>query len=491
MARSIRRWRSSRDPSESRLTQGLPPLHMAHTDGAVQPAGTWYRNFEYSVEQERGLDFQEDLFNPFVLTFDLNRNSRAAVVASTEPRSVGTADALRAAEIERRRKIVAAAPSSDPFVRRLAQAADQFIVAARRQCTVIAGYPLVQRLGPRHHDCAARPHAGYGPLRCGEEHSAGFRRQRGPRHAAESLSRCRGNAGIQHRGCHAVVLRSDPRSGGTHRRLRVRAAPSSTTVLADIIAWHERGTRYGIRVDADGLLMAGEPGVQLTWMDAKVGDWVVTPRRGKPVEIQALWYNALRVMEEFAPPVRTGVRMARITGSWRTARSATFPSCFGTQSAGCLYDVVNGSVRDASIRPNQIFAVSLFHKMLPPEKAQSVVDVVERHLLTPYGLRSLAPGDPQYRGRYEGNPCSRDGAYHQGTVWPWLLGPFVTAYLEVNGPIRGGPPARQASGWLNSGAGLKTKAWARFRRFSMAIRRSARWLHRAGLERGGTAAGVR
>jgi predicted glycogen debranching enzyme len=217
-------------------------------------------------------------------------------------------------------------------------------------------------------------------------------------------------------------------------------------VLADMIAWHERGTRYGIRMDSDGLLLAGEPGVQLTWMDAKVGDWVVTPRHGKPVEIQALWYNALRVMEDLAQ--RFGEASASAHYRELADRAcASFVPLFWNEAAGCLYDVVNGDLRDGAIRPNQIFAVSLPHRMLPRKKAKSVVAVVERHLLTAYGLRSLAPSDPQYRGRYEGNPLSRDSAYHQGTVWPWLLGPFLTAYMEVNG---GSPKARlQAIQWMD------------------------------------------
>ena len=216
-------------------------------------------------------------------------------------------------------------------------------------------------------------------------------------------------------------------------------------VLADIVAWHERGTRYGIHVDSDGLLHAGEPGVQLTWMDAKVGDWVVTPRSGKPVEIQALWYNALRMMEDLAR--RSGARAdARHYRDLADRARDSFAPLFWNEAAQCLYDVVDGDARDASIRPNQIFAVSLFHKMLPPEKAKAVVDAVERHLLTPYGLRTLAPGDPRYRGRYEGDPASRDSAYHQGTVWPWLMGPFVSAYLYVNGHSRrGSGPGRH---WL-------------------------------------------
>jgi glycogen debranching enzyme len=180
-------------------------------------------------------------------------------------------------------------------------------------------------------------------------------------------------------------------------------------------------------------------------MDAKVGDWVVTPRHGKPVEIQALWHNALRTMVDLARRFEEDDDSAHYAQLADQARNS-FCGQFWNESTGCLYDVVNGDGRDGAIRPNQIFAVSLFHGMLSLEKSKSVVAVVERHLLTPYGLRSLAPSDPQYRGRYEGNPWNRDSAYHQGTVWPWLMGPFVTAYLQVNG--RSSKTRKQASQWL-------------------------------------------
>jgi predicted glycogen debranching enzyme len=216
-------------------------------------------------------------------------------------------------------------------------------------------------------------------------------------------------------------------------------------VFADIISWHARGTRYGIKVDSSGLLSSGEQGVQLTWMDAKVGDLVVTPRRGKPVEIQALWYNALCIMEDLARQFGDEAGQKRYR-NMATVASWSFNRLFWNDKANCLYDVTNGAPPDASIRPNQIFAVSLPYSMLSPERAKSVVEKVHEHLLTPYGLRSLAPSDPQYRGRYTGGPVERDGAYHQGTVWPWLMGPFITAYIKVNG---GSEAARhQAAAWL-------------------------------------------
>jgi predicted glycogen debranching enzyme len=207
-------------------------------------------------------------------------------------------------------------------------------------------------------------------------------------------------------------------------------------VLTDIIDWHVKGTRYQIHVDDDGLLYSGEPGVQLTWMDAKVGDWVVTPRHGKPVEIQALWYNALRVMEQLAVRFKDSKAKKKYTAMAEKAR-ASFNQLFWNEEAGCLYDVVNDDVRDASIRPNQVIAISLTNSILSKDRAASVLRVVERELLTPRGLRTLSLNDPNYIGRYEGDPRKRDGAYHQGTVWPWLMGPFITAYVKTFGARAG------------------------------------------------------
>jgi predicted glycogen debranching enzyme len=218
-------------------------------------------------------------------------------------------------------------------------------------------------------------------------------------------------------------------------------------VFAEIIAWHGRGTRHGIKVDASGLLTSGGPGIALSWMDAKAGDWVVTPRSGRPVEIQALWYNALCIMENLAGELgdESGRKRYR---NMATVASWSFNRLFWNENAGCLYDVVNGGPPDASIRPNQVFAVSLAHSMLSSQRAERVVATVREHLLTPYGLRTLAPTDPQYRGSYTGGPAERDAAYHQGTVWPWLLGPFITAYIKVSG--RSEASRQQAESWLSA-----------------------------------------
>jgi len=202
-----------------------------------------------------------------------------------------------------------------------------------------------------------------------------------------------------------------------------------------ILAGYSAGTRYRIHVDDDGLLAAGEPGVQLTWMDAKVGDWVVTPRIGKPVEVQALWLNALGIGSGFSE------RWAALHARARRA----FAARFWDEARGHLADVADVDHRpgtvDWTFRPNQIFAVGgLPFAVIEGEQARRVVDAVEARLVTPLGLRSLAPGEPGYTPRYQGGPRERDAAYHQGTVWPWLMGGFVEAWVRV----RGGTPAARA-----------------------------------------------
>lgn len=416
---------------------GCPDLHLAHTPADIRRAGDWYRNFEYTIEEERGLDFREDLFNPMSMTQDLTANPKAAVVASTEPRPVEDVDRLRMSEIQRRKDIGAAVPADDSFLQLLVQAADQFIVRRGEGSTIIAGYPWFSDWG--RDTMIALPGLALSTGRYDDARGIllafaaavdrGMLPNRFP-DAGESPEYNTVDATLWY--FEAVrALAAQTRDDGF---VRTRLYP----VLADIIAWHERGTRYGIHVDSDGLLLAGEEGVQLTWMDAKVGDWVVTPRIGKPVEIQALWYNALRVMEQLSGDAH----YRELAGRARES----FIRLFWNEATGCLYDVVDGSRRDASIRPNQILAVSLFHSMLSRDQAKSVVAAVEKHLLTPYGLRTLAPSDPQYRGRYEGDAYSRDSAYHQGTVWPWLIGPFLDAYFQANG--RSAEASEQASRWL-------------------------------------------
>ena len=424
--------------------EGVPALHFAHDAAELVPGGDWYRNFEYAVERERGLDFQEDLYNPLTLHFDLAQRAQATIIASTERCDATQASEYRGQEIARRKAVLAAAPADDELVRALVAAADQYIVARGDQKTVIAGYPWFADWGrdtmislpglcltPGRSDMARQVLLAFARVV-----DRGMLPNRFP-DAGEAPEYNTVDATLWF----FEAARAYRASTGDDAFVR----GNLYAALADIIEWHLRGTRYGIRVEEDGLLASGEPGVQLTWMDAKVGDWVVTPRHGKAVEIQALWYNALCVMEEFARDFSDAPARKRYAALAEHAR-ASFNSTFWNDAEGCLYDVVEGDACDASLRPNQIFAVSLPYSMLPPDRASSVVELVQRELLTPCGLRSLAPGDPQYRPRYEGDARSRDSAYHQGTVWPWLMGPFVTAYCKVN---RHSQRAReQARQWL-------------------------------------------
>jgi len=206
------------------------------------------------------------------------------------------------------------------------------------------------------------------------------------------------------------------------------------TAVEAILTGYTGGTRFNIRADLDGLLACGQPGVQLTWMDAKVGDWVVTPRIGKPVEVQALWLNALWIAGRFSK---------RWSDLFAKAK-ANFEVRFWNASTGSLFDVVDcdhrAGINDGSLRPNQIFAVGgLPLSLLEGEKARRVVETVETNLLTPIGLRSLGPREPAYAPHYEGGVVQRDGSYHQGTVWPWLIGPFVEAWLRIR---KGTPQAK-------------------------------------------------
>jgi predicted glycogen debranching enzyme len=209
--------------------------------------------------------------------------------------------------------------------------------------------------------------------------------------------------------------------------------------LVDIIDHHVKGTRFGIGVDPrDGLLKQGAEGYQLTWMDAKVGDWVVTPRRGKAVEINALWYNALKLLEGWMRDGR-GDAAARPYERWAEQARQSFNARFWHEPGGYLYDVVDGeSGDDPACRPNQLFAISLKHPVLDPARWPAVVGVVRKKLLTPVGLRSLAPGHPDFKPRYFGDLRARDAAYHQGTVWAWLIGPFIDAWLKVHPDDRKG-----------------------------------------------------
>jgi predicted glycogen debranching enzyme len=423
---------------------GLPTLYFTHNAMELQKTGEWYRNFEYDIERERGLDFTEDLFNHFILHFDLLSNRQASIIASIERRDVAQASQYRQAEIKRRQMIVQASPLKDEFVQALTAASDQYVVARGDQKTIIAGYHWFSDWG--RDTMISLPGL---TLPTGKHEVARSILSTFAKHVDQGMLPNRfPDAGEtpEYNTVDATLwffeaARAYLAYTGDEEFLRTELYP----VFVDIISWHVRGTRYGIKVDSSSLLASGEPGVQLTWMDAKVGDWVVTPRRGKPVEIQALWYNALCIMEDLARRFGDEAAQKRYRNMAAMANWA-FNRLFWNEKDSCLYDVVDGETPDASIRPNQIFAVSLPYTMLSPDRSRCVVEIVRKHLLTPYGLRTLAPSDRQYRGRYQGGPVERDGAYHQGTVWPWLTGPFITAYVRVNGASDAA--RNQASEWL-------------------------------------------
>ena len=425
---------------------GLPVLYLAHNAGVVATDGAWFRNFQYRAEKERGLDFAEDLFNPCVLQFDLTQ-SAATLVASTLKKDLASAEAMRATELRRRESVVAQAPASDPVTRTLACAAAQFVVQRGEDKTVIAGYPWFADWG--RDTMISLPGLTLAPLRF--EVARGLLRTFAHSVSQGMLPNRFPDIGEvpEYNTVDATLWFFEAVRAylaATHDSGFVREELYNT--LADIVSWHVRGTRYNIRVDADGLLNAGAEGVQLTWMDAKVGDHVITPRRGKPVEIQALWYNALCVMADLATEFEDAHGQKLYTTMAGLARWSF--NQFWREDAGCLCDCIEESggqvAKDISVRPNQILAISLHYTMLSKDRAARIVGVVRQQLLTPFGLRTLAATDPQYHGCYTGSQELRDAAYHQGTVWPWLMGPFISAYLRVH---EGSDAAvKQAQEWL-------------------------------------------
>ncbi|WP_239249708.1 amylo-alpha-1,6-glucosidase [Candidatus Nitrotoga sp. M5] len=403
----------------------------------------WYWNFKHRVETVRGMDDSEDLFCPgrFTLTLDEGRDTTCVMSAeSTAPKKF----AVISAQIhESSQALLAVLPADAPhWIRQLALATEQFIVDRYHDGrptgkTLIAGYPWFGDWGRdtmialpgltlalKRFDMAASI------LRTFAAHiNEGMLPNRFPDHGEMP----------EYNTVDATLWYFNAVDQYTRRSGDITLAKALYPVLVDIIAYHRKGTRYGIKVDVrDGLLAAGEEGTQLTWMDAKIGDWVVTPRIGKAVEVNALWYNALAIMADLSKQLGR----KKLAGEYckATAQVRSSFQRFWNDEQSYLYDVIDGPEGvsdsderklDSRLRPNQIFAVSLPNSPLNKKQQKAVVDVCARELLTSNGLRSLAPDQHGYVPYYRGNPLQRDAAYHQGTVWAWLIGPFVDAHYRV------------------------------------------------------------
>jgi len=422
---------------------GATPFYVLSDSASALPAKDWYRNFDLAAERARGLPDRTDHFFAGEFRATIAPGGSLTMVASTAAMPSLSGEAAFAKRQSETGALLdrffaannGTAQAASPAVQQLVLAADQFIAArpldgAADAKTILAGYPWFSDWGrdtmialPGLCLATGRPWLARNILRTFSHFvSEGMLPNQFPRAGAAPMYNTV-DATLWY--FNAVRQYSEATSD-------IGLLTELYPVLEGIIDAHVRGTRYQIHVDpADGLLYAGEPGVQLTWMDAKVGDRVITPRIGKPVEVNALWLNAVAAMERFA--FTLGRNAARYEALAERARNG-FARFWNSEKQFC-FDVIDApgfpDGKDASLRPNQIFAVSLPESALTPEQQRAVVDVCARELLTSFGLRSLGRAEPGYRGRYAGGAEKRDEAYHQGTVWGWLLGPFALAHLRV------------------------------------------------------------
>jgi len=411
---------------------GFEELFIDIPDSTFEMNPEWYYDFEYPIEQLRGWDYHEDLFSYGLFRVNLNLGDKFGIIISTDDPSEKEAFHLFENEKQRRLKLFDGPSVKDDISKRLTLAADQFIVQKGENLkTNVAGYPwfidwgrdsMISLAGltlvTKRFDDAKEilkmftdyisqgmipndfPDIEYEPEYNSVDASLWF----------------------------FYAIYKYLHYTGDEEFVKNDIMP----VLKDIIDWHVKGTRYNIHVDEDGLLYAGEPGIQLTWMDAKVGEKVITPRQGKAVEINALWYNTLMIYAELLEKFES--RAAANEFERRAeAVKRRFMELFWNDELGYLYDCIDGENKDSSLRPNQIIALSLPYPLVSSSKAKQIFRIVAEKLLTPYGLRTLSPDDPRYVGTYEGDQWQRDNAYHQGTVWSWLFGPFITAMVRYYG----------------------------------------------------------
>lgn len=426
---------------------GAVPFYLLSDKARASPVHEWYRGYYLSQEAYRGLDAVEDHLQAGLFETTLEAGQSLTLVITTEASSErdGAAAYLRKTAYEEELFSRADFENAPPRLRHLVLAADQFIVKRSTPDvpdgrSVLAGFPWFSDWGrdtmialPGLTLCTGKPEVAADILRVFAQYvDQGMLPNRFP-DAGEVPEYNTIDATLWY--FEAVRAYHEATDDDT-------LVEDLFPVLDSIIKWHQKGTRYRIHVDPeDGLLFGGERGVQLTWMDAKVDDWVVTPRIGKPVEVNALWYHALRVMEGFAKRLKKP--HAPYTKAAELARDGF--ARFWNEETGYCYDVLDTSKGDdKSLRPNQLIAVSLKHAALSKEQQQSIVDVCARRLYTPHGMRSLEEAHSDFAPVYGGGPWERDGAYHQGTVWSWLMGPFVEAHYRVYGD------AEQARSFITS-----------------------------------------
>ena len=415
------------------------PLYLLSTKGEIYPQFEWHEDYYLSVEDYRGQpDVVEDHLHIADFSITLSPGESVTIIASTKANPLLNGDTAYLLQKAHEQSLLAKAEARhsdlDAPMRQLVLAADQFIVkrtmpGGREGHSIIAGYPWFSDWGrdtmmsiPGLTICHGREEIAASILRTYAHFvNQGMIPNRFP-DAGEEPEYNTVDATLWYfQAIRTYMEATDDRD------FLAELYPT----LQEIIRWHQEGTRYSIKVDPeDGLLYAGEEGSQLTWMDAKVADWVVTPRTGKPVEINALWYNALASMGRFAEWLEKPTdQQLYLALSLEVKHSF---SRFWYSPGGYCYDVIDGPEgHNAQLRPNQLLAVGLSHSPLTAVQQKLVLDKCTRHLITSYGLRSLAPEDPAYIGTYGGDPKKRDGAYHQGTVWGWLIGPFIAAHLRV------------------------------------------------------------
>ena len=413
----------------------LPPLYISVPNGHFDAQPNWYFNFQYVKELERRQEAYEDLFSYGKFYIPMAEGDRIGIIVSTElPHGRDAYMMLTQESLRRQRLINQVGEQEDDSLAQLTLAADQFVVNRGDDLkSIIAGYHWFSDWGrdsmialPGLCLTTGRYDDARKILEAFVDHiDQGMIPNRFPDFTNEPEYNTIDASLWFFVAAYKYLLATNDR-----KFIEEKILPA----LSSVIEWHDKGTRYNIQVDEDGLLSGGTDGVQLTWMDAKAGDWVFTPRSGKAVEINALWYNALEIIAYMHRTLGEKVAAKEFTYRAKKVKRA-FVKTFWNKEQGYLFDYINGDKKDAAIRPNQIFAISLPFSLLSPAKSVDLLDMVESHLLTPFGLRSLSPDHLDYHAYYVGDQWLRDSAYHQGIVWSWLIGPYIDALVRVRGNV--------------------------------------------------------